>query len=129
MKKTGTMILLTVRTFDLRKVPPKEGEFDRAWFRITNEETNQTLDYKIIKDIEKPEGFDEDAPIDEEQVGDDGEPLPRTEAVYVAGRIFLDQSGKWIYESYNNCFTSDRLPNLSETLGDLYKRSEEEVKY
>ena len=34
------MILFTVKTFDLRRAPPKEGEFDRAWFRITNEETN-----------------------------------------------------------------------------------------
>ena len=34
------MILLTVRCFDLRKSPPKEGEFDRAWFRLVNEDTN-----------------------------------------------------------------------------------------
>jgi hypothetical protein len=40
MKKPGTMILLTVRTNDLRRAPPKEAEFDRAWYRITNEETN-----------------------------------------------------------------------------------------
>ena len=60
------MILLTVRTNDLRRAPPKDGEFDRAWFRITNEDTNQTIDYTKIKDIEKPDGFDEDAPIDEE---------------------------------------------------------------
>ena len=37
MKKPGRMILLTVRTNDLRKSPPKEGEFDRAWFRLVNE--------------------------------------------------------------------------------------------
>lgn len=56
------MILLTVRCYDLSKEPPKEGEFDRAWFRLLNEETNQTIDFKNIKEIEKPEGFDEDAP-------------------------------------------------------------------
>ncbi len=38
--KPGTMILLTVKCFDLRKNPPKEGEFDRAWFRLIDEETN-----------------------------------------------------------------------------------------
>lgn len=43
------MILLTVKTFDLRKAPPKEGEFDRAWYRLTNEDTNQTIDYKNVK--------------------------------------------------------------------------------
>jgi len=66
MKKPGTMILLTVRCNDMRKASPKDGEFDRAWFRINNEETNQAIDYKKIKEIEKPDGFDEDAPIDEE---------------------------------------------------------------
>ena len=40
MKKVGRMILLCVRTYDLRKSPPKEGEFDRAWFRLNNEDTN-----------------------------------------------------------------------------------------
>ena len=54
------MILLTVKTFDLRKSPARDGEFDRAWFRLVNEDTNQTLDYKKIKEIEKPEGFEED---------------------------------------------------------------------
>lgn len=34
------MILLTVRTYDLRRNPPKEGEFDRAWYRLNNEDTN-----------------------------------------------------------------------------------------
>lgn len=43
------MILLTVKTFDLRKNPPKDGEFERAWYRLTNEDTNQTVDYKNIK--------------------------------------------------------------------------------
>jgi hypothetical protein len=39
-KVPGAMILLTVKTFDLRASPPKEGEFDRAWFRINDEDTN-----------------------------------------------------------------------------------------
>lgn len=40
IKKPGHMLLLTVKCFDLRKNPPKEGEFDRAWFRLINEDTN-----------------------------------------------------------------------------------------
>lgn len=40
LAKEGRMVLFTVRCFDLRKSPPKEGEFDRAWFRINNEDTN-----------------------------------------------------------------------------------------
>ena len=56
------MIILAVKCFDVSKrMPVRPGEFDRAWYRINNEDTNQTIDYKKIKEIEKPEGFDEDA--------------------------------------------------------------------
>lgn len=65
----GEMIVLAVKCFDLRKQPPKAGEFERSWFRIINEDTNQTIDYKLIKQIEKPEGFDENAPA---QASEDG---------------------------------------------------------
>lgn len=108
-KKPGTMILLTVKTFEMRKNPPREGEFDRAWFRLINEDTNQTVDYKNVKHIEKPEGFDEDAPIDEENE----DPNSKPKITYVAGRIFLDKNGRWVYESYNHCFTSDKYPDLT----------------
>jgi len=47
----------------------------------------------------------------------------------VAGRIFLDDHSRWIYESYNNCFTSDKYPELTSQLVDIYKRSEEEIKF
>lgn len=40
MRKPGRMILLTVKCFDLKKQPPKEGEFTRAWYRLVNEDTN-----------------------------------------------------------------------------------------
>lgn len=119
------MILFTVRTFELRKNPPKDGEFDRAWYRLTNEDTNQTIDYKKLKEIEKPEGFDEDAQIDEENE----DPAAKPFITYVAGRIFMDTNGRWVYESYNHCFTSDKYPDLVENLIDIYKRSEEEVKF
>ncbi len=36
--KPGKMILLTVRAESVR--PPKAGEFDRAWYRLINEDTN-----------------------------------------------------------------------------------------
>ena len=41
----------------------------------------------------------------------------------------MDKNGRWVYESYNHCFTSDRYPDLTPTLIDMYKRSEEEVKH
>ena len=40
IKKQGHMLLFLVKCFDLKKSPPKDGEFDRAWYRLTNEDTN-----------------------------------------------------------------------------------------
>ena len=43
------MIILTVKAYE--GVKAKASEFERAWYRLQNEDTNQTLDYKIIKTI------------------------------------------------------------------------------
>lgn len=43
----GKMILLTVRVFPgSGAAAPKTGEFDRAWYRLINSDTSQTIDYK-----------------------------------------------------------------------------------
>jgi len=39
-------LFLMIWTHDLRKAPAKEGEFDRAQYRLMDEGTNQTLDYQ-----------------------------------------------------------------------------------
>jgi hypothetical protein len=58
IKEAGTMILLTVREFDVsKKGGHKEGDLDRAWFRLSNDETNQTIDYSSIKKIDTPEDY------------------------------------------------------------------------
>jgi hypothetical protein len=44
--RDDVMVLFFVKTFDLSASPPKEGEFDRAMFRLSNEDTNQTIDYR-----------------------------------------------------------------------------------
>jgi hypothetical protein len=63
IKEPGTMIMLLVREFDnTGKAPPKEGEFDRAWFRLANEETNQTIDYSLVRKIELPEDYQDTIP-------------------------------------------------------------------
>jgi hypothetical protein len=64
----------------------------------------------MIKNVEKPEGFEEDPPVEEDP--DTGDIPPRTEIVYVAGRIFMDTNGRWVYESFNHCFTSDKHPDI-----------------
>ena len=49
----GKMILLTVKINEAAK---KSGpEFDRAWYRLVNSDTSQTLDYKKFKEINSPD--------------------------------------------------------------------------
>ena len=67
---------------------PIEGEFDRAWFRISNEETNQTFDYSLIKNIELPEDYSpEIAPNDEDE---NSKPKPNS-LTYILGVIYQNQ--------------------------------------
>lgn len=68
------MFFLTVRTFDTRLEKIKEGAFDQAWFRLQNEDTNQTLDYTKIGDIDISEtGYDpaQDAMPEEGEEGEE----------------------------------------------------------
>ena len=83
-KPNGKMLLLTVRVQEAsRKVP-----YDRAWYRLINSDTSQTLDYKHFKEIKGP-----DAASDEPAAGgEEGEEAAATKVTatqtYVAGRIF-----------------------------------------
>jgi hypothetical protein len=47
------MILLTVKVFveNFKSSPVRPGEFDKAWYRLVNIDTSQTLDYKHIKEV------------------------------------------------------------------------------
>lgn len=86
IKEPGTMILLLVREFDNTGKPAaKEGEFDRAWFRLSNEETNQTIDYSLVKKVDLPEDFQEAIVAEDEE-----EPAVRNEVTYVHGILYLD---------------------------------------
>lgn len=117
LAKKGRMVLFTVRGEDLRAKPPKEGEFANAWFRLNNEETNQTIDYTKLSSIEKPEGFEEDPPLEE---GVDIGEQPRNEIVYLAGRVYVADSGVWVYESLNQCMTSDKFEDPIQVINELY---------
>ena len=103
IKDVGTMILLTVREFDVsKKQPYKEGDLDRAWFRLSNDETNQTIDYSSIKKIELPEDYQETIPEEDE----DKEPK-RNDLTYVHGVLYLEEVQgikKWVFESYKQVF-------------------------
>jgi len=47
----------------------------------------------------------------------------------VAGRLFLDDNNRWVYESYNNCFTTDKYPNLVEKIAEIFRTGEEDLNY
>lgn len=129
--KPGKMLLLTVKCWrNVKSSSP--GEYDRAWYRLINEDTNQTIDYKNIKQVEKPEGFsDEDAqaPNDGDNNGDNTNESSLTSVTYIAGRIFLDKNNRWVYESYNHCFTSDKHPNLIEKIAEIHRTGDEDLAF
>lgn len=131
------MILLTVKITDaLRKSPATPGEFDRAWFRLVNSDTSQTLDYKHFKDVltpDNPTSQEEGGAGDEGEDGGAGKQSIAPQYTYVAGRIFFDHkgNGRWVYESFNHVFASDKFEkeggDLCKLLGEIYSRSEREV--
>ena len=96
----GVTIMLLVREKDTTGKPVKEGEFDRAWFRLSNEETNQTLDYSLLNKVEKPEEYQ---PVIQNEENEDAPPKlnPLT---YVHGRLYLDDNKVWVFESFKHCF-------------------------
>jgi hypothetical protein len=114
------MIMLLVREFDQTgKAPLKEGEFDRAWFRLANEETNQTIDYSLVRKVELPEDYQELIPAE-----DDEEAAPfRNEVTYVHGVLYLDNLGgsnRWVFESYKQAFQAKDEKDLPARLAGLY---------
>jgi len=85
LKKAGTSIFLLVKETDISGKPVKESDFDRAWFRLSNEETNQTLDYAMVNKIEKSEEYQPSFPAEDEDAPPIMNPL-----TYLHGRLFLD---------------------------------------
>ena len=54
-----TMILLTVRSFEPQGKKPDPANYREAWFRLQNEDTNQSIDYTYVRKVEVPEGWDD----------------------------------------------------------------------
>ena len=59
-KDENVMILLTLKTNDIKKEKVNPSAYAKAWFRLQNEDTNQTLDYSYIKDVLEKEGIEDD---------------------------------------------------------------------
>lgn len=116
-------VFFLVKTFDLSASPPTEGEFGRAMFRLLNEDTNQTIDYREVSMVELPEGFEEDQPAEEPE---DGAPAPpRKELTYFAGRL-LREGDQWLYETFGHVFTSDQYPDLGDFLANIHRDARKE---
>jgi len=123
VKKPGISIFLLIRELDTTGKPVKDSDFDRAWFRISNEETNQTLDYSLISKVDKPEDYQPTFVKEGDEEGT-AHPNPLT---YLHGRIYLDESNNWAFESLKKVFQQKDQPNLVQTLSTLYGKTMEEV--
>ena len=81
-KDENMMILLTVKTNDMKKEKVNPEEYAKAWFRLQNEDTNQTVDYSYVKDVLEKEGIEEDeegGDAGDDDDDDDGEEKERIE--------------------------------------------------
>lgn len=104
------MILLLVRQRDLTGQPQVgENAFDRSWFRISNEDTNQTLDYSLVKNIDIPEDYNEFIQDEENEEA----PPKRNSLTYVHGRLVLEDNGKWVFESYQHVYEEKKYSDIA----------------
>lgn len=122
IREPGTVIVLTVREFDNTGKPAaKEGEFDRAWFRLANEETNQTIDYSMISKIDKPEEYQEMIPNED----DEEAPPTRNDLTYLHGILYLEeheQGNKWVFESLKDAFQAKDHKDISSKIGTIFSK-------
>ena len=124
------MILLTVRMNDLKGQKADKSAFSKAWYRLQNEDTNQTLDHSYIDKVKEDNGIEEDPeePEAAEESGDE-DAGPKKENIFLAGRLYredielprdLDEGPasdgeerptkyktKWIYERWNKVVSSE----------------------
>lgn len=120
------MILLYV--WSNKTLTQDEHEYDRAVYRLLNEETNQTLDESNIKrafdteipdiPIEEGEGEGDEPPQQQQQEEEEEEGEEKPEKVLLCGRMYKS-GGNWIYERFNFSFYEHKQPTLSERLGKI----------
>lgn len=126
-KEQGTMILLTVRYYRNKeggRAGP-DDDYKRAWVRLSNEETNQTVDYSMINKIEVPESYTPTVTVGE----DDEAQTKDNELVYLMGIIHLEEITKagntWVFESYKHAIPSQAFDfkDVGEGIGAIYGKA------
>jgi len=151
------MILLTVRVNNTKGQSIDKNLFKQAWFRLQNEDTNQTLDYSYIDAVKEEagleEGEEEEANEDEDEEGGDDD--KKKETIFLCGRLYREDielrevekpaepkegeeaeaqepekkfKTKWIYERWNKVVTSAEFPDVPGQLGALLKNSRKELR-
>ena len=126
------MILLTVRMNDLKGMNADKTQYDKAWYRLQNEDSNQTLDHSYIDKVKVDNGIEEDPEAENEANNEESEGEDagaKKETIFLAGRLYredielprdLDEGPasdgeerptkyktKWIYERWNKVVSSE----------------------
>ena len=139
------VIVLTVRTNDLKGQKVDPALYNKAWFRLQNEETNQTLDYTYVNDVKKQGGEEggeeeEEPEEEEEEENEDGAtPREKPETIILCGRIFntcgellpdeiqeKQPKSAWVYERWNQTIKTDAFPNIQTTLAKMHAKTLED---
>lgn len=97
-----------------------DENYKRAWMRLCNEETNQTIDYAMMNKIEISENYQE--VIQEEDEDAEGK---QNELAYMMGAIHLEaENGKanWVFESYKHAIAASDVgfQDIGESVGGIY---------
>ena len=128
------MILLTVRMNDLKGQNADKSAYSQAWYRLQNEDTNQTLDHSYIDKVREENGIEEEAEdaAAEEAEEEEEEKAAKKETIFLAGRLYREDielprdpapepgdgedaaseppakyKTKWIYERWNKVVSSE----------------------
>ena len=99
-----------------------DDDYKRAWLRLCNEETNQTIDYAMMGKIDVAEGYQELIPDGEEEDA----PSRLNELVYLMGAIHLEAGAEgkasWVFESYKHAIAGQdfEFKDVGDSLGATY---------
>lgn len=92
--RRNLMVLLTVRVYESKGPAAAANAFKQAWYRLQNEDTNQSLDYSYIDKVKAQAGIEdaEEEQADEDEEDEDGAPKAKNEMIFLAGRLYREDT-------------------------------------